>query len=200
MGDHALYALAWAFFALGHSGLASPAAKRVLKPLLGHRLRLAYNLVALLQFALVAWVGAVTLGGRPAFDLPARWEWALAPVHLAGWAVLLWSARHYDLGLLAGTRQLREPRFGEEGADEDGPLRLEGPHRYVRHPLYAGGFLILWGAAASPLGLATAVWGSLYLLMGTWFEERKLLRLHGRAYAEYRRRVPAFVPWKGRCI
>ena len=48
------------------------------------------------------------------------------------------------------------------------------------------------------LGLATAVWGSAYLVIGTAFEERKLRRLYGQAYEDYRARVPAFVPWKGR--
>jgi len=59
-------------------------------------------------------------------------------------------------------------------------------HRFVRHPLYSAAFLILWG--------------SVYLVVGSHFEERFLERLYGDAYADYRRRVPAFVPWKGRAI
>lgn len=199
MNDQIAYALAWAFFALGHSGLAAPTVKRRLAstvkrrlaPLLGRGQRLAYNAVAIAQFAVVAWVGATALGDRPAFALPA---WALAAMmatHGTGWAVLIGAARFYDLGRLAGTAQWR-------GADEDEGLRLDGPHAYVRHPLYAGGYLILWGAAISPLGLATALWGSLYLALGTWLEERKLLAQYGEAYAGYRRLVPALIPWKGR--
>lgn len=191
MTPHLAYALAWAFFALGHSGLATPTGRAWLERRFGRRARLAYNAVALAQFALVAWVGAALLGDRPAFALPG-WAKALAlAVHLSGWVILLGSARFYDLGRLAGTAQARG-----ESADEG--LRLDGPHAWVRHPLYAGGYLILWGAAVAPLGLATAVWGSLYLALGTWLEERKLRTLYGPAYAQYCRRVPALVPWKGR--
>jgi protein-S-isoprenylcysteine O-methyltransferase Ste14 len=184
---HAAYALAWAAFALGHSGLAGGR----LKAWAGRWHRLAYNLVALAQFALVAVVGAVALGDRPAFDLPGGVIMAMAVVHLAGWVGLVAAGRWYDLGRLAGTAQLR-------GQSDDEPLRTDGIHAYLRHPFYAAGFLILWGAAASPLGLATAVWGSLYLLAGTWFEERRSLARYGQAYADYRARVPAYVPWRGR--
>lgn len=189
--DHLLYALAWLAFGLTHSGLAGGKGRAWL----GRGYRLAYNLVAVVQFALVAWAGVATLGDRPPFPLPA---WALAglgAVHVGGWVALVWSARFYDLGRLAGTTQWRRPDLP---ADEG--LRLDGPHAYVRHPLYAAGHLILWGAAVSPLGLATAVWGSLYLLVGAAFEERRLLRLYGDGYARYRARVPSLVPWRGRAI
>ncbi len=185
---HALYALAWLAFGLGHSLLAG-------RVWLGRWSRLAYNAVAIASFAGVSAAGAATLADRPVFDLPGPALAGLAAVHLAGWAVLLLSARFYDLGRLGGLAQLRHPE-----APPDEGLRLDGPHGWVRHPLYAGAFLILWGAAVNPLGLATACWGSLYLLAGTWCEERRLLRRYGPAYAGYRARVPAFVPWRGRII
>lgn len=140
-------------------------------------------------------MGSIALAERPAFDLPGWARGALALVHLGGWAVMLFSARFYDLGRLGGLTQLRHP---DQPADES--LRRDGPHAWVRHPLYSGGFLILWGAALSPLGLATAVWGSLYLLIGTACEERRLLARYGQDYAAYRARVPAFVPWRGRVL
>jgi protein-S-isoprenylcysteine O-methyltransferase Ste14 len=88
------------------------------------------------------------------------------------------------------------------GIDEsdDEPLRLDGLHRFVRHPLYTGVFLILWGRVDGDFELATAVWGSLYLLIGTWFEERRLVKLYDGSYVDYRRRVPAFIPWRGRAL
>ncbi|TAN56745.1 MAG: isoprenylcysteine carboxylmethyltransferase family protein [Magnetospirillum sp.] len=186
MTAHAAYGLAWALFGLSHSLLAG-------RQWLGRWSRLAYNVVALAQFAAVAAVGAWALGGEPGFDLPRGALLTLGAVHLAGWGVLVVSARFYDLGRLGGLSQLRHP---EQDADEG--LRRDGPHAWVRYPLYSGAFLILWGAAVTPLGLATAGWGSLYLLIGTWCEERRLIRRYGESYRTYRARVPAFLPWKGR--
>lgn len=182
--DYLTYALAWIAFGATHSALAGNRLR------LGRATRLVYNLIAVLQFAAVIWFGAETLGDRPAFDLPGWAIGLLGIVHVAGWIVMLVSARYYDLGRLGGLTQWRHPDL----PDDEG-LRVDGPHRFVRHPLYAGGYLILWGAAVSPLGLMTAVCGSLYLAIGTAFEERRLLRLYGESYAEYRKRVPALVPY-----
>ena len=186
MSAHLAYLLAWIAFGLSHSGLAG-------RDLGGRWSRIVYNVIAVAAFLAVGGVGGWALGSQPAFHLPYWATGALAFVHLAGWAVMLLSARYYDLGRLGGISQLRHPSLPvDEG------LRLDGPHAWVRHPLYAGAFMILWGAALSPLGLATAVWGSLYLLVGTFCEERRLLARYGEEYAAYRARVPAFVPWRGR--
>ena len=87
-------------------------------------------------------------------------------------------------------------RFSDVEPDEG--LRIDGLHRYVRHPLYSGLFLMLWGHAQTEFALATAFWGSVYLVIGTLFEERRLIARYGQAYAAYRSRVPAFVPWRGK--
>ncbi len=116
---------------------------------------------------------------------------------MLGVGVLVLALREYDLGLFSGLKQIRA---GKQGApeDEDEPLVTDGLHRFVRHPLYLGAYMIIWGGAVSDFGLATAVWGSLYLFIGTRHEERSLSALYGEAYADYKRRVPAIIPWKGK--
>ncbi|KIL97289.1 putative conserved integral membrane protein [Paramagnetospirillum magnetotacticum MS-1] len=186
MNGHLAYGLAWIAFGLSHSALAG-------RHLAGRWSRIVYNVIAVAAFLALGAVGGRALGAEPVFDLPLWARWGMGGVHVAGWAVMLYAARFYDLGRLGGLAQLRQPE-----SPEDESLRLDGPHAWVRHPLYAGAFLILWGAAPSPLGLATAIWGSLYLLVGTACEERRLLARYGEDYAAYRARVPAFVPWRGR--
>ena len=65
----------------------------------------------------------------------------------------------------------------------------------VRHPLYLGISAIL---AANPAqtrnsAVATAM-VILYFYVGTFFEERRLLRQYGDEYRAYRERVPRFLP------
>ncbi|WP_413207359.1 methyltransferase family protein [Rhodospirillum sp. A1_3_36] len=196
IGAWVLHGLGWLSFGLGHSVFAAASGRSLLLRLFGRGHRLAYNILALIHLGFVFWLGQETLGRPPlAFVAPPPVFWGLTVLALVGLAFGLWSLRYYDGGRLLGLRQLREPVV-----DEDEGLRLDGPHRWLRHPLYTAAFLILWGRAVDPLGLSNALWGSLYLLVGTWLEERKLLGLYGDAYASYRRSVPAFIPWKGRRI
>lgn len=188
--SHALYGAAWLSFGAGHSLLAGARLKRFF----GAGYRIAFNVIATLHFAAVFTAGRLLLGPPDAANTPIG---AIA-VHALGWALLLVSIRDYDLGRFSGLTQWRAARAGAPLQDDDGPMVVGGLHRFVRHPLYTAAFMILWGGAFSALGGATAVWGSLYLLLGTWSEEKRLLVRYGDDYRAYRKRVPAFIPWKGR--
>lgn len=194
---HALTGLAWVSFGLGHSWLATFSARAWMARAFGPWTRVAYNIIATIHLALVWGVGRLTLGSLPAFDLPAPLTWAMLALLLAGIAFLLHASAFYDMQRLMGLRQVRAARRGQADLAEDEDLRLDGPHQWVRHPLYLAGIMILWGLAFDPHGLSTAVWGTLYLVVGSWWEERKLLRLYGESYAAYRAQVPGFLPWKG---
>jgi methanethiol S-methyltransferase len=76
-------------------------------------------------------------------------------------------------------------------------LRISGPYRWVRHPLMVVTLVFLWAQPALPPELALLNGGlTLYVLVAIHLEERDLIRTFGAAYVEYRRRVPALVPWR----
>lgn len=163
----------------------------------GSAARLGYNLIALLHVLAVwgfgRWLAAdVAPFVRPDWLTGLQWAGVIAAVLLGSFAL-----KDYDLGRFGGLWYLRQRAVPSESEAPE-PLVVAGLHRYVRHPLYSAAFLLLWGLVDSPFALATAVWASAYLVIGTWFEERKLVRLYGDVYRDYRRRVPAFLPWKGR--
>ena len=186
--EHALYALLWLSFGLGHSLLAGRGGRRLLPPLVGRRHRLAYNLIAVVHLAVIWGLGRAFLAGDAApFALPV-WVGAL---QFAAGAVALWlfwaGGRRYDLARFMGTKV--------EAADTPPePLVTDGIQGRVRHPLYTAGYLALLASVRDPFSLATAIWASLYLAVGTWAEERRLIGLYGDAYRDYRRRVPAIIP------
>ncbi|GAB6052281.1 hypothetical protein JCM17960_11010 [Magnetospira thiophila] len=188
-----LYALAWISFGAGHSLLAGA---RLHRPF-GPWYRVAFNVIAIVHLIAVYGLGRWLFAEVPALDLPRGLPLLLWLMHLTGWGLMFYGLTGYDLGRLSGLRQVAAARLGTPEPDDE-PLRRDSLHRFMRHPLYAAGFLILWGGAHDWLHLTTAVWGSIYLLVGTWFEERRLLRLYGASYAAYRRQVPAYIPWKGR--
>ena len=190
--DHMIYALLWVLFGAVHSLLASQRAKASLQGL-GRAYRLAYNLFAGLHIVVTVLVGEKLLGAGGAPLVPEPWVWLLYAMAAAGLILLLAATRLYDGGRFLGITQLRRPDL-----PEDEPLRAEGLHRYIRHPLYSGAILILWGRAGTEAELATAVWATLYFVIGARFEEGRLIDRYGDAYRAYRDRVPGFIPWKGR--
>ncbi len=196
---HLLYALAWLSFGAGHTLLAGTRAKAALASALGPYYRLAYNGFAVLHVGAVWLFGAWLIGGAAPFNLPDAARAGLTGLSVLGLVLLLLALRDYDLGRFIGTTQVRNHRRGI-AAPENEPLHTGGFHAYVRHPLYAAAYLILWGNAQDPFGLATAVWASAYLAVGTWFEERRLVALYGDAYRRYRERVPALIPWRGKAV
>lgn len=194
---HTLYALAWAGFGLGHSLLAIPAVAARLR--LGAYTRLAYNGLAVVHLLTVLAAGRWLLPDPAVFDRPGWLTTAQAIAAFLGAAVFLWGLSGYDIGRFAGTAQIRAHRAGLVlPADE--PLRIAGANRWVRHPLYAGALPMLWGAVTDERGLATAVWASLYLLAGMRHEETTLEALYGDAYRDYKTKVPALLPWRGRAF
>ena len=74
-------------------------------------------------------------------------------------------------------------------------LVTSGLYRLVRHPLYTCTMLLLWAnPTLSWNRLAFNLGVSAYFVIGSIFEEQKLLDEFGAAYADYKRRTPAFLP------
>lgn len=92
--------------------------------------------------------------------------------------------------LLSGIRTLYQAKPSTE-------LRREGIHNYVRHPLYLGTLLFIWGLFfIFPMlnNLIAVVIITLYVLIGIWLEEKKLLIEFGNLYADYISQVPMLIP------
>ena len=193
---HLIVALAWLSFGAAHSVLAATPVKQRLAPLFGVYYRLAYNLFAALHIGLVMALGGIMLSAQSYVFEPGI-SAAMTGIKILGAIVLLLALRQYDLGRFSGLSQIRAHRQGKTDPGDE-PLVIQGIHQFVRHPLYLGAILYLWGGANAEFGLLTAVWGSLYLWIGGRHEERSLLALYGPAYTAYRAKVPAILPWKGR--
>ncbi|MBL26927.1 MAG: S-isoprenylcysteine methyltransferase [Rhodospirillaceae bacterium] len=181
------YFLLWLSFGLGHSLLAGD---RSPLRVVGRWQRLSYNLLAAVHLVVVIVGGHLLLDTR-AFVWSPVMLWVRTAAVGIGLLVLILSLRQYDLRRFAGFRQIGD-RDGEAETPE--PLHISGLNRYVRHPLYVGSILLLLGIADSEFGLATALWASVYFIVGSRVEERRLVAMYGADYERYRRKTPAFIP------
>ena len=103
---------------------------------------------------------------------------------LAGLLLTAAAVRLIDALELAGIHQ----------PSESDALQIRGPYRLVRHPVYLGWMLMVFGAAhMTGDRLAFAGISSAYLLIAIPFEERSLERRLGPAYRTYKELVSARV-------
>ena len=187
------YGALWMSFALFHSLLASRPVRRAIIDRIGSAERLVYNLVAVLHLGVVLLGGRLLLAPEPAFDLPIWFGAALVTGVVVGSVGLVVVLLTYDLGRFSGLTQWRSGEADDLVRPTE-PLVTNGLHAYVRHPLYTAAIVTLWGGASTPFGLSTAIFGTLYLIIGLRFEERKLLSIYGDAYRSYRQRVLRWSP------
>ena len=108
---------------------------------------------------------------------------------LPGIGIMFISIKKYFL-LLSGVRSIYTPTPKPE-------LKLDGIHLFVRHPLYSGTILFVWGLFfIFPLlnNLIAVVLLTVYVLVGISFEEKKLIKEFGKKYEEYISNVPMLIP------
>jgi protein-S-isoprenylcysteine O-methyltransferase Ste14 len=176
-----------------HSLLATFWAKGKMEQRFGLRgrraYRLVYNLLAVITFLPVLGVVAAYPG-----ETMYRWPWPWVILsgfgQLTAVVLLLFGLLQTDPWEFLGLRQVVERPSGDEPQ-----LQTRGLYRFVRHPLYSAGLVFIWLTpvmTASILALNIGI--SLYLYLGSAFEERRLVRQFGHAYEAYRRRVPRLIP------
>lgn len=166
-------------FAVHHSLFARDAVKRWLaRHIPDHLLRSVYVWVASVLWLLL--VGLWRPVGGEIFRQTGAAAVGHAVVQLAGIWLIVRSVRTIDALELAGIRQ----------AGASGGLQVRGPYRLVRHPVYLGWMLIVFGAARMTGDrFAFAVISCLYVVVAIPWEERSLERGFGDAYRRYKEQV-----------
>jgi protein-S-isoprenylcysteine O-methyltransferase Ste14 len=190
-------ALAWLAYALLHSVLASFAVKDEVSrrwPAAVPYYRLAFNIIATVTAVPLAWL-LYAIPGEPLWRWSGAGWWLANGLALAAVAGFLVSTRAYDMDEFLGLRQIREQ--DRATVDREG-FTLSFFHRFVRHPWYCFGLVIVWTRDMNAPMLVSAIAITFYFAIGSWFEERKLIAIHGDAYRRYRDKVPALLPlpWK----
>jgi protein-S-isoprenylcysteine O-methyltransferase Ste14 len=186
-------------FGLHHSVMARPRVKRWAARVVGPDLeRVMYVWVSSVMLILVcAWwqrlPGVFYEAERP-------WSWLLYGTQAAGILLTVRASGRLDVLELAGIRQAQAARrTGVRSDDPPGerssarmanPLQMSGPYRLVRHPVYLGWIMIVFGTPVMTTDrMVFAAISTIYLVIATPLEERALRQAFGASYDEYAKRV-----------
>lgn len=177
-----------------HSFLASHSAKNALRRAFGavafDRLyRFSYNLFSLASFSPLALM-LVSFPDTPLYRIPEPWVYVTTIIQGLAAIALIAGVMQTGPFEFAGLSQLVE--LGERKPEK---LVTDGLYAYVRHPLYTAGLVFIWFSDQMTVNrLALFAVFTLYIVIGAYFEERKLLRDFGQVYADYKAKTPMLIP------
>jgi protein-S-isoprenylcysteine O-methyltransferase Ste14 len=166
-------------FALHHSIMARMGAKAWIARLVPPDLeRSLYVWIASLLFLAVCWLWQPLPG--VVWEVRGVTGWILVAIQLGGVVLTLRAARLVGVWDLAGITQPDHTKPVE--------FRADGPFGIVRHPIYLGWVLMVFGAPVMTTGrLVFAVVSTAYLVVAIPLEEASLVAAFGERYRAYQR-------------
>lgn len=180
--------ITWGIYFFLHSYLASTAVKARLEKSWGlspMNYRRAYNvfnciaLVVILQFLYLAPKQAIY---KSSDLLQAVGHFVI----IAGFVMMLLSAKNYNLPVFFGLRKETRMEF-----------QTRGLNKYMRHPLYTATIIFMFGFCIAYPYLKNWIFLLLtcvYILIGIHYEEKKLVLMFGDKYIEYQKKVRKLIP------
>jgi methanethiol S-methyltransferase len=189
--SHIILAIGWILFCSLHSIFASLWFKQIAERWMGRQYkfyRFYYTLFASVSFVAIM-IYLFTMNSYKIFTSTAAISIAGGVITLFGFIVIIICIHKYFMRL-SGVKTLIE-----NGSEQE--LMITGIHKYVRHPLYTGTFIFIWGLLLLypyySLLIANAIITG-YTLLGLRFEEQKLEKDFGEKYVEYKKHVSMLIP------
>ena len=196
-------------YAVIHSFFASRGAKNMAARLVGTRVRDGlYRGFYIVQASITTTVALrifLRLPDHPLYKARSPWSYMLAGIQIAGLALLAKAVSTIGFkwlvglenaaALLRGDDPPRMPEAQGPRQTSDGRIDAQGPFRYIRHPDNLPIIVVLWAFPRMTVNrLTLAVLSSVYALIGSWHEDRRLRAAYGKAFEDYCRAVPMMIP------
>ena len=186
----------WLIFSIAlwgviHSIMASLGFKNLLQRTFGNGFmqfyRLFYNVFSVISFVPILYLMAI-LPNRDLYQVPSPWNYLMLVGQGLSVVLLFVAVLQTDTLAFIGLRQIVSD-------EKSGKLVTGGLYRFVRHPLYTFGLLILWLTPNMSINsLVFYVSLTIYILVGAYFEEKKLVREFGQEYLDYQIATPMLIP------
>lgn len=183
-----------------HSLLAASSTKRVVLDWVGRRAYLglyplAFNILSVITLLPIVWV-LITTTGSVLWHVEGVLAYLLLFIQVMGLVGFAVVGVQIDLMRFLGLRQALAWLNGDSLPLPDEPLQTVGVYAISRHPLYLFSLMLIWAVPTmSAAWLGFCVSATLYFMVGSRLEERKLQATFGESYQRYQQQVPWLVPF-----
>ncbi|MFZ1518620.1 MAG: isoprenylcysteine carboxylmethyltransferase family protein [Ignavibacteriaceae bacterium] len=191
----------FALYGFIHSVLASEKVKILFRKIFGKFIafyRLGYNVFALIGLYFI-W----DLAPQPSlqiYQLSSPFDYLVLIPQFLALAGMIWCFKYISFKEFVGLNQFDrylKNEISDSNLDEKYTLRIEGPYKYSRHPVYFFSIIFLMFRAEMNLSYLTMFMSfTAYFYIGSYYEEKKLVRLFGDVYKDYQKNVPRIFPYK----
>ena len=193
--------LLFALYGFVHSVAASEKVKILFKKVFGKLIafyRFGFNIFAVVGLYLI-W----DLASHPSlqiYKLPPPYDYLVLIPQFISLAGIIWCFKYICFKEFIGLNQIDrylKNEYSENDLDENYTLRIEGPYKFSRHPIYFFSIIILmFRAEMSLFYLTMFISFTAYFYIGSYYEEKKMVRLFGDDYRNYQKKVPRIFPFK----
>ncbi len=195
--DYLLIAMMWIAYCLFHSFLISTSFTNLMTRLLKNYYafyRIFFVSISLvLLIPLISYTDQLDNNIIITYDPPlniVRYILILGSLLMFFWAFFF----DYDSLSFFGIRQILN--FGKiKKINPSEELKKDGLLGVVRHPMYFALIVYLWCQTFTVAGIIVNIVLTIYIIMGTILEERKLVSEFGDTYVKYQQEVPMLIPF-----
>jgi protein-S-isoprenylcysteine O-methyltransferase Ste14 len=197
--DVIIIIIGFTLYAFSHSLLASFKFKKIIAEKIGNYIafyRLVYNIISVLSLALLIWL--LPKPDLIIYDLSYPYDIIILIPQFSSLAGIIWSLRYISTREFLGIEQMKRwinNQYNTNELDEKMTLVIEGPYKYIRHPiLFFGGLFLVLRPVMDLFYLTCLICIILYIYIGSFFEEKRLIEKFGEKYIEYQKDVARFIP------
>lgn len=197
--EYLILGLLWSIWCIIHSGMISLTVTNYLKKRLGDYFRfyrLFYNLVSLTTLVIII-PYSTNLKGQVLFRWDGYWMIVQLSLLIIVIILLISGGRKYDMLQFLGLRQITSGR-SYSTLNKTDKIDISGILNITRHPWYLGAIIFIW-IDFKDLYVSTLIINvilTIYLVIGTILEERKLINEYGDKYRDYKVKVSMLFPIK----
>ncbi len=189
--------LLWSGYCAVHSFLISTSFTKFLSRLLKKYYAFYRLIYVVISFILLVPLINYTSGADTEIIISYTqfWEYIRLGLTYASLLIFFWAFFfNYDSLSFFGIRQIIN-FFKDRDPDSAGEIKKKGLLGVTRHPMYLALIIFLWCQTFRLTDIIINLLLTIYVIIGTLLEEKKLVLEFGDAYIKYKSEVPMLIPF-----